>query len=55
MKIFLLKGQLVSKDQILLRLDTTAVEANLKALETVKDQINADLEISKFQLEIKIM
>ena len=51
--ILIEEGQFVLKDQILLKLDTTAVEANLKALEIVKDQINADLEISKFQLGYK--
>ncbi len=48
--ILIEEGQLVVKDQILLRLDTTAVEAKLKALELVKKQINADIDISKFQL-----
>ena len=44
------EGQLVDKDQVLLRLDTTAVKANLTALERVKSQINADILLSKFQL-----
>ncbi len=48
--ILIEEGQLVKKNQVLLRLDTTAVKAKLKALELVKEQINADILISKFQL-----
>ena len=44
------EGQLVNKDQVLLRLDTTAIIANLKALDRVKSQINADISLSKIQL-----
>ena len=44
------EGDLVEKNQLLLRLDTTAVKANLKALELIKSQISADVVLSKIQL-----
>ncbi len=44
------EGQLVERDQVLLKLDTTAIVANLKALNRVKSQINADISLSKIQL-----
>ncbi len=49
-EILVNEGQLVDMDQVLLKLDTTAVKANLKALERVKSQINADILLSKIQL-----
>ena len=44
------EGELVKKDQVLLKLDTTAASAKLQALERVKSQINADILLSKIQL-----
>ncbi len=44
------EGELVKKNQVLLKLDTTAVRANLKALNNIKSQINADILLSKIQL-----
>ena len=43
-------GDLVKKNQILLKLDTTAAVAKLEALKRVKSQINADIVLSKIQL-----
>ncbi len=49
-EILVNEGQLVDLNQVLLKLDTTAVNANLKALERVKSQIKADILLSKIQL-----
>ena len=49
-EILVEEGELVSKEQIILKLDTTAVKANLKALNNIKSQINADILLSKIQL-----
>jgi len=48
--ILVKEGELVEKDQILLKLDTTAASAKLEALQRVKSQINADIVLSKIQL-----
>ena len=48
--ILVKEGDLVKKDQILLKLDTTAASAKLQALIRVKSQINADILLSKIQL-----
>ena len=48
--ILVKEGDLVEKDQILLKLDTTAASAKLEALHRVKSQINADIVLSKIQL-----
>ena len=48
--ILVKEGDLVEKDQILLKLDTTAASAKLEALQRVKSQINADIVLSKIQL-----
>ena len=48
--ILVKEGELVEKDQILLKLDTTAANAKLEALQRVKSQINADIVLSKIQL-----
>jgi len=48
--ILVKEGDLVDKDQILLKLDTTAATAKLEALQRVKSQINADIVLSKIQL-----
>ena len=44
------EGELVKRNQVLLKLDTTAVRANLKALNNIKSQINADIVLSKIQI-----
>ena len=49
-KILVTEGELVKKDQTLLKLDTTAASAKLQALQRVKSQINADIVLSKIQL-----
>ena len=49
-KILVTEGELVKKDQTLLKLDTTAANAKLQALQRVKSQINADIVLSKIQL-----
>ncbi len=49
-KILVNEGELVKKDQTLLKLDTTAASAKLQALQRVKSQINADIVLSKIQL-----
>ena len=49
-KILVTEGELVKKDQTLLKLDTTAANAKLQALKRVKSQINADIVLSKIQL-----
>ncbi len=49
-KIFVNEGELVDKDQILLKLDTTAATSKLQALQRVQSQINADIILSKIQL-----
>jgi len=51
--ILVKEGDLVEKDQILLKLDTTAASAKLEALQRVKSQINADIVLSKIQLGAK--
>ena len=48
--ILVQEGDLVKKDQILLKLDTTAASAKLEALQRVKSQIKADIVLSKIQL-----
>lgn len=48
--ILVKEGDLVKKDQILLKLDTTAATAKLEALQRVKSQIKADILLSKIQL-----
>ncbi len=48
--ILVKEGDLVEKDQVLLKLDTTAASAKLQALQRVKSQINADILLSKIQL-----
>ena len=48
--ILVKEGDLVEKNQILLKLDTTAASAKLEALQRVKSQINADIVLSKIQL-----
>lgn len=48
--ILVKEGERVKKDQILLKLDTTAASAKLQALNRVKSQINADIVLSKIQL-----
>ena len=48
--ILVKEGDLVKKDQILLKLDTTAARAKLEALQRVKSQIKADILLSKIQL-----
>ncbi len=48
--ILVKEGELVKKDQTLLRLDTTAAIAKLRALKKVQSQINADIILSKIQL-----
>ncbi len=49
-KILVKEGEIVEKQQILLKLDTTAVMSKLKALEVVKSQVEADILLSKIQL-----
>ena len=49
-KILVSEGELVKKDQTLLKLDTTAASSKLEALKRVKSQINADIVLSKIQL-----
>lgn len=49
-KILVKEGELVKKEQILLKLDTTAAKSKLEALDRVKSQINADSLLSKIQL-----
>ena len=49
-RILVEEGELVKKDQTLLRLDTTAAKSKLEALDRVKGQINADSLLSKIQL-----
>ena len=53
-RILVEEGELVRKDQSLLKLDTTAAKSKLEALNRVKDQINADSLLSKIQLVEKI-
>tara|TARA_B100001093_G_scaffold506988_1_gene566842 strand:+ start:4990 stop:6609 length:1620 start_codon:yes stop_codon:yes gene_type:complete len=48
--ILVKEGEFVKKDQILLKLDTTAASSKLQTLERVKSQINADMVLSKIQL-----
>ncbi len=49
-KILVTEGEVVKDSQILLELDTRAAKSKLKALETVKSQIMADILLSKIQL-----
>ncbi len=49
-KILVKEGELVDKNQILLKLDTTAANSKLQALQRVRSQINADIVLSKIQL-----
>ena len=49
-KILVKEGELVDKNQILLKLDTTAASSKLQALQRVRSQINADIVLSKIQL-----
>ena len=49
-KILVKEGELVEKDQILLKLDTTAASFKLETLRRLKSQINADILLSKIQL-----
>tara|TARA_B100000989_G_scaffold293852_1_gene271866 strand:- start:2676 stop:4169 length:1494 start_codon:yes stop_codon:yes gene_type:complete len=49
-KIEVLEGGIVEEDQVLLKLDTTAVKSKLKALKIVQSQIKADILLSKMQL-----
>ena len=49
-KIFVNEGELVNKNQILLKLDTTAATSKLQTLQRVKSQINADIVLSRIQL-----
>lgn len=53
-RILVEEGELVRKDQSLLKLDTTAAKSKLEALNRVKDQIKADSLLSKIQLGEKI-
>ena len=49
-KILVTEGEVVKDSQILLELDTRAAKSKLKALETIKSQIMADILLSKIQL-----
>tara|TARA_B100000401_G_C52813360_1_gene725209 strand:+ start:32 stop:1591 length:1560 start_codon:yes stop_codon:yes gene_type:complete len=49
-KIAVKEGEIVTSDQVLLELDTTAVKSKLKALQIVQSQIKADILLSKIQL-----
>ena len=49
-KILVDDNQIVTKDQVLVELDTTAAKARLAALEEVLDITNADLTLSRSQL-----
>lgn len=49
-KIMVEEGDIVNYQQILLELDTRAPKSKLKALNTVKSQIMADILLSKIQL-----
>ena len=53
--ILVKEGEFVEKNQLLLGLDTTSVEAKLKALKLVKSQINADILLSQLQLGEEVM